>query len=78
MSENEDYQRGHRAAMAEARTDLAATLRVMAVRTGEPDEEVLSDAKVREIFASVFGVKAMDDEFGSEPSGEGVRKAAGL
>ncbi len=75
MSETDpQYQQGYRDATAQAREDLALTLRTRAVKSGEDSDEVLSDSMVREIFASVFGVKATDDEFGPEPSGAGVRE----
>lgn len=70
-----EYQRGYTDAMEQAREDLGAILRLAAFPTNEDNEELLSDAKVREIFAGVFGVKACDDEFGPEPSGAGVRSA---
>lgn len=53
------YQEGYRAATRQAQDDLAATLRLHA------DE--IPDALAREIFASTFGVKAADDEFGPDP-----------
>lgn len=78
MDEHEAYKQGYQDAMAEVRRDLAATLRTHGISTGEDNEEVLSDNKVREVFAGVFGIKATDDEFGPEPTGKGVRKHLGL
>lgn len=74
MNETSDeYRQGYRDAMAQAREDLALTLRDNAVDRGEDDAEVLSDRMVREIFTGTFGVRATDEEFGPEPSGKGVR-----
>lgn len=77
-SYDEGYRQGYQDATAIARRDLAAALRTYAIGIGDDTDEPLSDARVRDIFASVFGVKASDDEFGPEPTGQGVRKLLGL
>ena len=69
-----EYQQGHRDATDQVREDLAAALRLHAIVNPNGDEqEVLSDAMVREIFSAVFGTVATDEEFGPEPTGRGVR-----
>lgn len=70
---SDEYQRGYRDAMTQAREDVATVLRVNAVATGEDGAEVLSDSMVREIYSGAFGIQATDEEFGPEPSGKGVR-----
>lgn len=64
-----DYQRGYRDAQGDMRADLANVLRLHSVGEGTHDEELLSDAKVREIFTAVFGAMATVEEFGEEPTG---------
>jgi hypothetical protein len=64
-----DYQAGKREALETAMRDLATTLRIHALDNGNPDEDVLTDQKVREIFAGTFGAQATEEEFGPEPTG---------
>lgn len=66
---SEGYQRGYQACLAAVKRDLATTLRLHAVKTGSPEEEILSKQKVREIFAGTFDVMSADEEFGPEPTG---------
>ena len=69
QNENDpSYVAGYKAAQENMRRDLATALRIHAVQ-GRGNGEVLSDMMVREIFAAVFGVVAMDAEFGPEPTG---------
>jgi hypothetical protein len=64
-----DYQRGYLDAKEDMKRDLATVLRIHSVGEGFHDEELLSDSKVREIFAGVFGAVATEEEFGPEPTG---------
>lgn len=65
----EAYAHGSQDAMAEARRDLAAVLRIYAVGAGEEGEERLSDDIARAIYTSMFGVRETELQFGPEPTG---------
>lgn len=65
-----DYQRGWNDATAAAKQQLAHILRTFAVGSGnDPEDELLTDALVRDIFTGAFDVRSCDLEFGPEPTG---------
>lgn len=76
-----DYQRGYRDAKDDTRRDLANILRIHSEGKQDGDDETLSDAQVREIFAGVFGAMATDQEFGEPPEEgydtDGLRRCYG-
>lgn len=73
MAESQDYQRGYKAAAEHDRAGLAGALRIY-MNGGAGDlEEPLSPSMARQIFASVHGVVAADQEFGAERVSDGLQ-----